>query len=242
MAATGVMDDRKPVSFAHENAEPLAPMYVWDIVVRGTHWIIALSILVLSITGIYLGRPFMSAAGPAKEHFVTGWMRVIHSYTAIAFSLAVMSRIAWMFLGPRRSGWRQFIPTSKRRLRDMWQTLKFYLMLEAKPPRTIGHNPLAGATYVAVFGLYLVMIATGMAIYSVSSHSYMQWFSLLVPLFHGVQGARWIHHVTMWLLVGFFVHHLYSALLTARVEKNGTLDSIFSGFKFLPKDMPHDDE
>jgi len=46
MAATGVMDDRKPVSFAQENAEPLAPMYVWDIVVRGTHWIIALSILV----------------------------------------------------------------------------------------------------------------------------------------------------------------------------------------------------
>ena len=81
-----------------------------------------------------------------------------------------------------------------------------------------------------------------MAINSVSSHSCMQWFSWLVPVFHGVQMARWIHHVTMWLLVGFFVHHLYSALLTARVEKNGTLDSIFSGFKFLPKDMPDDDE
>jgi hypothetical protein len=35
---------------------------------------------------------------------------------------------------------------------------------------------------------------------------------------------------------------VYSALLTSRVEKNGTIDSMFSGFKFLPKDQPPDDD
>ena len=34
--------------------------------------------------------------------------------------------------------------------------------------------------------------------------------------------ARWIHHVVMWLLLGFTVHHVYSAVLVAIIEKNGT--------------------
>jgi Ni/Fe-hydrogenase 1 B-type cytochrome subunit len=147
-----------------------------------------------------------------------------------------------MFMGPRRSGWRQFIPTSMRQLRDMKSTFLFYTFFRDKPPATIGHNPLAGATYVAVFGLYLVMIFTGLALYSVSSHSYMQSFQFLLPLFHGAQGARWLHHVAMWLLIGFVVHHVASAILTSRVEKNGAIDSMFSGYKFLPKDMPPDDD
>ena len=223
-------------------SEALVPTYVWDLIVRATHWTIFLSMIVLAITGVYLGRPFVASPGPANQSFVTGWMKIVHAYAAIAFSLAVGSRIVWMFLGPRRSGWRQFVPTSKRRWRDMAATLKFYLMLRLRPPATIRHNPLAGATYAAVFGLYLVMIFTGLALYSVSAHGYMHAWQFLLPLFHGVQWTRWIHHVTMWLLIGFFVHHMFSALLTSRVEKNGVLDSIFSGYKFLPKGMKGDDE
>jgi len=39
----------------------------------------------------------------------------------------------------------------------------------------------------------------------------------------------------MWLLIGFFVHHLYSAWLMSEIERNGTLESIFSGYKFVPE-------
>jgi Ni/Fe-hydrogenase 1 B-type cytochrome subunit len=198
--------------------------------------------IVLAITGVYLGRPFVSVPGPARLSFVTGWTKIVHAYAAIVFSLAVASRVLWMVIGPRRSGWRQFIPVSARRRRDMIGTLKFYLFFRDRPPPAIGHNPLAGATYVLVFALYGVMIATGFALYSVSSHSYMHVWQFLLPVFHGAQGARWLHHVTMWLLIGFVVHHVFSALLMARVEKNGTLDSIFSGYKFLPKDRRPDDE
>jgi Ni/Fe-hydrogenase 1 B-type cytochrome subunit len=148
-----------------------------------------------------------------------------------------------MFLGPRRSGWRQFVPVSKRRRQGLISTFLFYVFARPKPPETVGHNPLAGLTYVAVFVLYLVMIATGFALYSVSAHgSYMKMWDFLLPLLGGPQGARWIHHVVMWLLIGFVVHHVFSALLTSRVEKNGVLDSIFSGYKFLPRDGQRDDD
>ena len=56
------------------------------------------------------------------------------------------------------------------------------------------------------------------------------------PLFGGLQTARWIHHVVMWLLLGFAVHHVYSAVLMSTVEANATIESIFSGYKFVPRE------
>ncbi|HUJ58662.1 MAG TPA: Ni/Fe-hydrogenase, b-type cytochrome subunit [Kofleriaceae bacterium] len=226
---------------AHGHDE-LARYYVWDRLVRATHWVIALSIAVLAVTGFYLGHPFLSTPGEARAHFTTGWAKVFHFYAAIAFSLAVGARLVWMVRGPRHSGWRNFMPVSRRRWRDLGKTLQFYLLIRRTPPTTIGHNPLAGLSYLAVFGMYLVMIATGLALYAVSSHSYMHHFAFLVRAFHGVQWTRWIHHLTMWGIIAFAVAHTFFAMLTSRNEKNGELDSIFSGYKFLPKDQPPDDK
>jgi len=216
--------------------EQLERYYVWDVIVRATHWAIALSIWLLAATGIYIGHPFLVGT------FTMGWAKVIHFYTAIVFTLAVFARVVWMFLGPRRSSWRNFVPASKRRWRDLVATIKFYLLLRLEPPRTIGHNPLAGASYLAVFGMYAVMIVTGLALYSVSDYTWLRGCQVLLPVLHGAQGARWLHHVTMWLLLVFFVAHVFFSMLTSRNEKNGEIDSIFSGYKFLPKGQPPDDE
>jgi Ni/Fe-hydrogenase 1 B-type cytochrome subunit len=226
----------------HDDQPALVPFYVWDRIVRATHWGIAGSMLLLAATGIYMGSPFLSAPGRASQHFLIGWAKVIHFYAAIVFTLSVLSRIVWMFLGPRCSGWRNFVPVCRRRFRDLWATTKFYLLIRPAPPLTIGHNPLAGLSYLGVFVLYLLMILTGFALYSVSSYSFMRSWGFLLPLFDGVQGARWLHHVAMWVLITFFIAHIFFASLTSRNEKCGTMDSIFSGYKFLPKGQPPDDE
>ncbi|HEU4731634.1 MAG TPA: Ni/Fe-hydrogenase, b-type cytochrome subunit [Kofleriaceae bacterium] len=230
------------VTEAEHQHEDLEAVYVWDRLVRVTHWGVAVTLVLLAVTGIYLGRPFVAAPGAAHDHFITGWAKVIHFYAAIAFTLCALSRIVWLFIGPRRSGWRNFVPVSRKRRRDLIETLKFYLLLRPVPPPTIGHNPLAGLSYLAVFGMYFLIIATGLALYSVSSDSYMRVWGFMLPLFHGVQGARWVHHVTMWGLIAFSVAHLFFGSLTSRNEKNGTMDSIISGYKFLPKGLPADDD
>ena len=56
-------------------------------------------------------------------------------------------------------------------------------------------------------------------------------------MWSGLQQARWVHHVGMWLLLGFFVHHLYSAVLASVVEKNGILESIFTGYKWVRREQ-----
>lgn len=222
-------------------AQGAVPVYVWDLVVRSTHWLIALSMIVLSLTGLYIGRPFLTSIGPANQRFVMGWVKVIHFYGAIVFSLSVGARVVWMFTGTRWARWDQFVPTTRKRLVELVQVLRFYLFLRPLPPLVTGHNPLAGVTYVGVFGLYLVMIFTGFALYSVNAHtSYMEFWQVLLPLFGGPANTRWLHHVTMWFLIGFVVHHVFSALLVSRVERNGTMESIFSGFKFLPRTKDED--
>jgi Ni/Fe-hydrogenase 1 B-type cytochrome subunit len=216
----------------------LVRVYVWEWPVRVTHWLIALSIVVLAVTGILIGTPTLLPRAWGGRPFVIGTIKTIHSYFAIVFTLSVLSRIVWMFLGNAYARWSNFIPVHRQRRRGLLATLQFYLFLLRKPPGYVGHNPLAGMTYVLVFFLYFTMIATGFALYSASAgvRSPMRAFQFLIPLLGGLQAARWIHHVVMWLLLGFAVHHVYSSVLMSQVEANATVESIVSGYKFVPRE------
>lgn len=215
----------------------IARVYVWQIPVRVTHWLIALSIAVLSITGLYIGHPFLTVPGEARQSFAMGWVKVIHGYAAYLFISAVIARVIWMFAGNKYARWDKFLPAYRTRQKGMWPTILFYSFLKDKPPGYVGHNPLAGAAYVAVFGLYFVAIATGLIMRGASApvDSPLRWFASWEGLFGGLYIARWIHHAVMWLLLGFAVHHVYSSILMAAVEKTGTMDSIFTGYKWVPK-------
>jgi len=214
-------------------------VYVWELPVRLTHWLIFGSMAFLVVTGLYMGNPWIVVPGQAGQHFVMGTMKAIHYYCAIVFTLSVLARLWWMVVGNRWANWKQFIPVTMRRARGIPGTLLFYLFGSPTPPGFVGHNPLAGVTYVAVFFLYLVMICTGLGLFSISADvgSPMRAFGFLLTLFGGPQTARFLHHVVMWLLLGFVAHHIFSALLMSRVEKNGTIDSIFSGYKFVPPEL-----
>lgn len=211
-------------------------VYVWETPVRITHWLIFVAILILSVTGFLIGRPVINPAGEARAHHLMATVKVIHFYAAILFTTSILARVIWMFTGNVYSRWHQFVPMDGRRRGGVWGTLRFYLFLDRQTPPFAGHNPVAGLSYTLVFGLYALVTATGFAMYSVdapvgSPFRKLQW---LIPLLGGLPWARWIHHVIMWLLLGFAVHHVYSALLVSHVEKNATMESIFSGFKFLP--------
>jgi len=210
--------------------------YVWQIPVRVTHWLIAGSIVVLSATGLYIGHPFMTVAGEARQSFVMGWVRTIHMYTAFVFIAAVVARVIWMFTGNKYARWDKFLPVHKSRRHGLWPTMKFYMFALRKPPGFVGHNPIAGATYVLVFGLYFVAILTGLTMHGPYADvgSPLRAFGSLAGILGGFQTVRWIHHVVMWLLLGFAVHHVYSGVLMSIIEANGTMESIFSGYKFVP--------
>jgi Ni/Fe-hydrogenase 1 B-type cytochrome subunit len=216
-------------------AEERIRVYVWDAPVRTMHWLIAGAIIVLSVTGLYLAHPFRGWGTPP---FLMGWMKVVHFYAAMVFVVSVLARVAWMFLGPPQASWREFIPTTRRRWRSFFKTLRYYTFLSVDNIATVGHNAVAGVAYTGVFALYAVMIVTGLALYGANANvaSPMYLFHGLAPHIGGLQTSRFVHHLVMWLLLGFFIHHVYSALLTSKLERTGELDSMFSGNKFLLPD------
>ena len=71
--------------------------YVWEWPVRITHWINVLSMIMLSITGFFIGSPFMTA--PDTSMYIMGWMRMLHFSFAYLFAVSVAARIVWMFTG-----------------------------------------------------------------------------------------------------------------------------------------------
>jgi Ni/Fe-hydrogenase 1 B-type cytochrome subunit len=212
----------------------LERVYIWELPVRLVHWLLFFSILTLAGTGYYIGHPFISVPGEARAHFVMGTMRSVHLYASVVFTLAALVRVYWAFAGNQYAHWSQLIPVSRERWRSFKQAFLFYTFLSRESVDYLGHNALAGLTYAGIFAVYFVMIATGFALYTVyaSPSSPMQLFGFLIPLFNGLQVARLIHHIGMWVILVFVVAHVYFPVLYSIVERNGVFDSIFSGYKF----------
>lgn len=216
----------------HEN---LVRVYVWEVPVRVTHWIIVLSIAVLSFTGFYLYDPFLISRG--QTLFLMGTMRFIHEVTGFVFIAAVLLRVYWFFKGNRWAHWRSFLPLQQWWRRGFRKQLKYYLFVARNPESEVGHNPLAAATYLVVYALMIVEILTGLALLDYVSgigHGFLTvCFGWISDLF-GVQYVRETHFLIMFAFLAFVIHHVYSAVLIGIEERSGLMGGIFSGYKFFP--------
>jgi Ni/Fe-hydrogenase 1 B-type cytochrome subunit len=217
---------------AFSRTELTVPVYVYELPVRITHWLVVLATLILAATGYYIGHPFVAVTGHPRDHFFMGTVRVIHLYTAIVFSLAVFLRIYWMFVGNRYARWDEFIPISRERLRNTWEAIKFFSFVRRDPLPYPGQTGTAGLAYAAVFLIQLMMILTGLTMYTVyaPSESVFQNFRFLIPIFGGLPIAHLIHHIGMWLLLIFIILHVYLVVLFSVTERSA-MDAMLSGYK-----------
>lgn len=206
-------------------------VYVWQIPVRFTHWLTFFSIVVLSITGAYIADPFLF---PVNDRTMSTF-RFIHLIAAFAFLASGVIRTYWLFAGNQFARWSAFIPTTRQHWREFRSQTAFYAFLRKDLPGILGHNALAGGTYFVVFFLFLVQTFTGLGLEA--AHGTPPWSTLFgwVPSLFGEQGTRFIHHLLMWVIAAFAVHHVYSALLVDHIERSGLMSSIFSGNKFVPR-------
>ncbi|HSB71045.1 MAG TPA: Ni/Fe-hydrogenase, b-type cytochrome subunit [Candidatus Methylomirabilis sp.] len=211
-------------------------VYVWEVPVRLIHWTIFLSLIVLCISGYYIGDPYIVVRGEAYGSYLMGWMRFIHPVVAFVFTYCVLGRIYWAFAGNRWASWRELIPLSRERRQGMPRMLRYYLFLERDPHPAVGHNPLAGISYFFVYLSFLLQILTGFALRS-SAYPHGFWpgaFGWVLTLF-GTQHVRLVHHLLMYVIVAWVLHHVYSAILVDHEERSGLITSIFTGYKHLER-------
>lgn len=206
--------------------------YIWELPVRCNHWINVISIVILAVTGFFIGSPY--SFGSSASDFTMGWIRFIHFTFAYLFAVSVVSRVVWSFFGNQYASWRAFFPFATVEGREkMVRMLRYYMFLDRKVPETYGHNPMATTAYVVLFFLYIIMILTGFALYAQYAPNGVMHTSLgfMYGLFSS-QGMRLMHHMGLWFVAGFVINHVYSAVLMDIKEHDGEISSIFSGYKY----------
>jgi Ni/Fe-hydrogenase 1 B-type cytochrome subunit len=212
-------------------------VYVWQLPVRLFHWFNALCIVILGGTGYLIGRPVaFQSASEASFGYWFGTVRFLHFATAYLLIFNFLFRIYWGFVGNRYATWRNFIPLRRNQWKEIMRVLRVDIMLgKAEPPfESVGHNSLAGLIYLLLFLVFLAQVATGFALYSAMSESWMgRLFAWVIPLFGSDLAVRQWHHLLMWFFPVFIIIHVYLVAYHDYVEGRGFLSSMVGGWKFI---------
>ena len=239
---------RAKLSLAHKVPPPSGKyrwVYLWEWPIRAMHWTAAICVVVLVVTGLYIGKPYFMTGGEASAHFLMGWVRFLHFAAAALLVMTAIVRIYWLFMGNRYERFQALFPVRPRDWANLVRMVKFYLMIKPEQaPQYLGHHPLQQLSYTMIYGLAALMTITGFALYGQSNpggfiYGATNWIG---ALFGGMPVVRFVHHVGTWGFLIFIPIHVYLAIRADLLERTGVMSSIVSGGRFVPADQTFVDE
>jgi Ni/Fe-hydrogenase b-type cytochrome subunit len=218
---------------------------LWGFPLRAMHWIAALSIAVLVITGLYIGNPF-GVAGTPQFGPLMSRVRYVHYLAAVFLATTALVRLYWLIAGNRFERLPALFPMRPRDIKNLFQMIKFYLMRIGpdKAPHYLGHNPLQQMNYTLVYAIAGLEVLTGFILFGLAwptgwIHGLTDW---MIPLFGGIQNVRFLHHVITYFFLIFIPAHIYLSFRADSVEGGGTVSSIITGGRFFEPEHYYEDE
>ncbi len=213
-------------------------VYVWEAPVRIAHWVHVAAMLVLVVSGFYIGSPFLIAGGDASASYLMGSMRFAHAIAATFLGLSLLLRVYWAIVGNPFSKLSGLLPLTGKRWRDFGQQAAYYLFLSTKRPEVVGHNPIAGVSYVLLYLVVFLQGLTGIALYAEAYPGGFWWtfFGWMFDVIGRNNTLRFVHHSLTWVFIVFFMVHLYLAVLNDLLEVGGINSSIVTGYKCIHED------
>ncbi|MFN3870354.1 MAG: Ni/Fe-hydrogenase, b-type cytochrome subunit [Aquificaceae bacterium] len=218
--------------------------YIFSPGLRLWHWINFFAILVLFITGLYIGNPFFlgptgyEATYAYDKGITMDFIRKIHFIAGYVFLSGFIFRIIIALFSKRD---RIIIPSFWRR--DYWVglkeiTLKYALIMKDKEGKEYIRNACARSVYPMVYLLFLFMIITGFAMYGMSKPGgfWASLFGWIIPFLGGEFMTHMWHHWIAWIIIVFAILHLYLVVREELIKKNGELTSMFTGYKVFEKE------
>ncbi len=209
---------------------------------RWQHWIRALSIVILTVSGFYLAYPFLSPEINAEPTgFLYALFRSWHEIFGFVL-LGVLIYKSFLFLFARKHS------NERKAFIDFLNPMKwikqvgYYLLITKHPPLKGAYNPVQFAAYIGFYLMMFALVITGLILYVHSYHDglggllYEPMRSLEVML-GGLAVVRSLHHIVMWGVIIFVVVHVYMVIYNAIFSHEGAVDAIFSGHKWKRKDQ-----
>jgi thiosulfate reductase cytochrome b subunit len=198
--------------------------YVYRAFERFWHWMQASLIIFLGVTGFEIHG---SIRFFGYDQAVT-----YHNFAAISFLVLIVFAIFWHFT---TGEWRQYLPTWKN-LRAQAEYYIFGIFRNAPHPtrKTVLSklNPLQKLVYAGLKVLVIpVMVITGLLY---MFYRYPQRYEVLSLNVRGLEVIAIVHTIGAFLLVSFFVAHLY--LITTGNTLTSNLKAMITGFEDLPEE------
>lgn len=217
-------------------------IYVYETPVRIWHWVNALCILVLIVTGYFIGQPLPSMPGEASDQFLMGYVRFAHFAAGQVLVVAYLCRLAWAFVGNRHSRQIFYVPFwSGQFWREVWWEAKWYLFLVPEPKKYEGHNPLAHLAMFTMFHLTLLaLMLTGCALYAEGQGHGSLWYAafgwvidLIGP---NTMVVHTVHRLAMWVMLVFAIIHIYAAIREDIMSRQSMISTMLSGERMFKDD------
>ncbi len=218
-------------------------VYVYEAPVRLWHWVNALAITTLAITGYLIANPFPTLQGEPNTLFVMGYVRFIHFAAAYIFTVAFIGRLYWALVGNEHARELFKLPCFRCGFwKEFWHEIRWYSFLEKEPKKYIGHNPLAHLSIVVIITVGgFAMVLTGFALYAEQT-GLGSWqdtlFGWLIPLAGQSQDVRMWHHWGMWIIVVFVMIHIYVAIREDIMSRQSLISTMVSGWRMFKDDRP----
>ena len=190
---------------------------IHPLVVRITHWINALAILIMVTSGwrIYNASPFFPFRIPS-ELTLGGWLAGALQWHFAAMWLLVLNGIVYVTYGIVSGHFkRKLLPIRPRAIfHDVREALRGKLAHEDLSV----YNAAQRAAYLVIILCGVVLVLSGLAIWKPVQ------LQEITAIFGGYEGARVVHFLTMALLVLIVVVHVVMVILVPR-----TLPTMITG-------------
>ena len=204
----------------------------WSVLLRLFHWGFALSIVVLVTTGFYIHHPWTNTMIEGSSNFPVATMRYFHFIAAFVFTGSILTRLYLLLFGNKQERIMDFLPITPANIKNLFHSLSFYAYISGKSDHKLGHNSLAGLSYIITFIVAIAQLLNGFYLLYPESSTWQGWG---LKLFGTQQDARLIHYLIMWYFLCFVVIHVYIAVWNDIKTKEGLISSIFNGTKYKPK-------
>lgn len=175
---------------------------VWDLPTRVFHWLLALLVLGLIITGQTGGNAMI-------------W----HGRMGYAVLVLLIFRLAWGFLGSYHSRFSSFFPTLSR--------IRHHFSSAAE--KTLGHNPLGAISIFGFLALLLFQVITGL--FADDEIAYSGPLTALISNAWVSLATKWHSTIGKILLIVLVITHIAAVLYYLIKKKENLIAPMISGTK-----------
>lgn len=216
-----------------EEPEQVRAAYEHPFVIRITHWVNAVSLVVLIGSGLRIFRAFPSFGPKIPERVLIDIPKSLTIGGWLGGALQWHFTFMWLFaasgvlyaLYQIASGHYRTLLFTPRDIQGVWPMARHYFFFGPKPAATEQYNALQKLAYTSTIGLGLLSLLTGIVLYKPAQ------FSWLAFLFGGYHLARIWHFAAMCGFVAFIPGHL----IMVAVHGWSNFYSMLAGWKREPE-------